>query len=81
MMAHVLQPFANTEQIFHAVWRSRAPLPQICLSRGAGPSPEPQNFLGHHSLVTESPVASCGDAASSAVPHASAASYHAEMGR
>lgn len=49
--------------------------------RGAGPSPEPQNFLGHHSLVTESPVAICGDAASSAVPHASAASYHAEMGR
>lgn len=34
MMAQVLQPFANTEQIFHALWRSRAPLPQICLSQG-----------------------------------------------
>lgn len=34
MMAHMLQPCANVEQIFPHVWRSRALLPQIWLSQG-----------------------------------------------
>lgn len=66
MMARVLRTCANAEQIFPPApeeQSSIAPNPALPRMPGWGPSPEPQNFLGHCSWVPESTVPSCRDVA------------------
>lgn len=67
MIAHILRPCANAEQISPpALEEQSSTAPNLALPGVPGCLPSPKTSLGHCSRVPESTVPGCGDVASSA---------------